>query len=121
MFVREFDSGARTAPRARARPAEPTRSWKETNLIAWMPLIRPTVPSLANTWGMLAGSRDHWPRDYERGRPGWPRATVELPHLPPAATVLDVGAGTGKLTRATEYRRRWETQVYWTRLMHHPN
>jgi SAM-dependent methyltransferase len=48
---------------------------------------------------MPAGSLDSWPEDYERGRPGWPRAVVELPRLPLAATVLELGAGTGKLTR----------------------
>lgn len=41
--------------------------------------------------------------DYERGRPGWPAAAVEIPaaalELPPGATVVDLGAGTGKLTR----------------------
>jgi SAM-dependent methyltransferase len=48
---------------------------------------------------MPAGSRDRWPEDYERGRPGWPPEIVELVGLPPTATVLDLGAGTGKLTR----------------------
>src|SRR5438067_5318568 len=48
---------------------------------------------------MPAGSLDRWPEDYERGRPGWPREAVDLPGLPPGATVLDLGAGTGKLTR----------------------
>jgi SAM-dependent methyltransferase len=48
---------------------------------------------------MPAGSLDRWPEDYERGRPGWPRGVVELSGLPPAAAVLDLGAGTGKLTR----------------------
>jgi SAM-dependent methyltransferase len=48
---------------------------------------------------MPAGSGDRWPEDYERGRPGWPREAVELAGLPRAATVLDLGAGTGKLTR----------------------
>jgi SAM-dependent methyltransferase len=48
---------------------------------------------------MPAGSLDRWPEDYERGRPAWPPEVVDLPGLPPAATVLDLGAGTGKLTR----------------------
>ena len=48
---------------------------------------------------MPAGSGDRWPDDYERGRPGWTRSAVEPPGLPTAATVLDLGAGTGKLTR----------------------
>lgn len=48
---------------------------------------------------MPAGSGDAWPDDYERGRPSWPREVVDLPALPPSATVLDLGAGTGKLTR----------------------
>lgn len=48
---------------------------------------------------MPAGSGDRWPQDYERGRPGYPPEAVEIPQLPRAATVLDLGAGTGKLTR----------------------
>ena len=48
---------------------------------------------------MPAGSGDSWPEDYERGRPGWPSDVVDLPALPRTATVLDLGAGTGKLTR----------------------
>src|SRR5262249_58266496 len=51
------------------------------------------------TWSMPPGSGDTFPEDYERGRPGWPREVVELLDLPPTATVLDLGAGTGKLTR----------------------
>jgi SAM-dependent methyltransferase len=54
---------------------------------------------LADTWSMPTGSGDRWPEDYERGRPGWPAEVVDLPRLPPTATVLDLGAGTGKLTR----------------------
>lgn len=48
---------------------------------------------------MPAGSLDRWPEDYERGRPGWPPAVVDLPGVPPTSAVLDLGAGTGKLTR----------------------
>jgi SAM-dependent methyltransferase len=48
---------------------------------------------------MPAGSGDRWPEDYERGRPGWPAEVVHVAGLPPNATVLDLGAGTGKLTR----------------------
>ena len=54
---------------------------------------------MATTWSMPAGSLDRWPEDYERGRPGWPPEVVDVPALPPTATVLDLGAGTGKLTR----------------------
>jgi SAM-dependent methyltransferase len=48
---------------------------------------------------MPSGSLDRWPDDYERGRPGWPPGVVELAGVPSTATVLDLGAGTGKLTR----------------------
>jgi SAM-dependent methyltransferase len=48
---------------------------------------------------MPAGSGDRWPEDYERGRPGWPADAIDVAELPGAATVLDLGAGTGKLTR----------------------
>jgi 16S rRNA A1518/A1519 N6-dimethyltransferase RsmA/KsgA/DIM1 with predicted DNA glycosylase/AP lyase activity len=48
---------------------------------------------------MPDGSGDRFPEDYERGRPSWPREAVELVDLPPRTTALDLGAGTGKLTR----------------------
>jgi ubiquinone/menaquinone biosynthesis C-methylase UbiE len=48
---------------------------------------------------VYTGSYDRWHDDYERGRPGWPPEALALPGLPSAATVLDLGAGTGKLTR----------------------
>ena len=48
---------------------------------------------------MRAGSVDRWPEDYERGRPGWPPEVVDVASLPPSASVLELGAGTGKLTR----------------------
>ena len=48
---------------------------------------------------MPAGSGDSWAEDYDRGRPGWPSEVVDLLAIPPTATVLDLGAGTGKLTR----------------------
>ena len=62
---------------------------------------RPPLQSraLADTWIMPAGSGDRWPADYERGRPGWPPEVVNLASVPSSATVLDLGAGTGKLTR----------------------
>jgi SAM-dependent methyltransferase len=49
-------------------------------------------------WAMPAGSGDRWSEDYERGRPGWPAGVVEIA-APSTRTVLDLGAGTGKLTR----------------------
>jgi SAM-dependent methyltransferase len=49
--------------------------------------------------GHAAGSGDRWPEDYERGRPSWPTESVRISGLPSTATVLDLGAGTGKLTR----------------------
>jgi SAM-dependent methyltransferase len=57
-----------------------------------------TVPWRPNV-AMPAGSGDRWPEDYERGRPGYPSEAVELAGLPRESTVLDLGAGTGKLTR----------------------
>lgn len=37
--------------------------------------------------------------DYERGRPGWPERVAGAAELPASAEVLDLAAGTGKLTR----------------------
>jgi len=37
--------------------------------------------------------------DYERGRPGWPERVADVAGLVPDADVLDLAAGTGKLTR----------------------
>ena len=42
--------------------------------------------------------------DYDRGRPGWPAEVAEVGGLPPDAHVLDLGAGTGKLTRVLARR-----------------
>jgi SAM-dependent methyltransferase len=40
-----------------------------------------------------------WYDDYERGRPGYPDRVVEVAGLAPSATVVDLAAGTGALTR----------------------
>jgi SAM-dependent methyltransferase len=48
---------------------------------------------------MPIGSGDSWPQDYERGRPGWPPAVAGLSDLSSDSIVVDLGAGTGKLTR----------------------
>jgi SAM-dependent methyltransferase len=48
---------------------------------------------------MPAGSGDRWPDYYERGRPAYPPQVVDVPGLTSTASVLDLAAGTGKLTR----------------------
>ncbi|WP_148043217.1 class I SAM-dependent methyltransferase [Flexivirga caeni] len=49
----------------------------------------------------------HWYKNYERGRPGYPNAVLDLVDLAPTAAVLDVAAGTGKFTQllAARFRR----------------
>jgi SAM-dependent methyltransferase len=42
---------------------------------------------------------NHWYEDYERGRPGYPPEAVNTTGVPSSSSVLDLGAGTGKLTR----------------------
>ena len=41
----------------------------------------------------------HWYEDYERGRPGYPDQVIDVAGLPSSAPVLELAAGTGKLTR----------------------
>jgi SAM-dependent methyltransferase len=48
---------------------------------------------------MPGGSGDRWPDDYERGRPGYPGDALDVANVPASSSVLDLGAGTGKLTR----------------------
>jgi SAM-dependent methyltransferase len=48
---------------------------------------------------MPAGSGERWAEDYERGRPGWPLEALEVAGLAASSVVVDLGAGTGKLTR----------------------
>jgi SAM-dependent methyltransferase len=40
-----------------------------------------------------------WHEDYERGRPGYPSSAVRVLGVPGSASILELGAGTGKLTR----------------------
>ena len=42
--------------------------------------------------------------EYERGRPDWPEAILDGVPVEPEAKVLDLGAGTGKLTRVLARR-----------------
>lgn len=42
--------------------------------------------------------------EYERGRPDWPEAILDAVPVAPASSVLDLGAGTGKLTRVLARR-----------------
>jgi SAM-dependent methyltransferase len=51
-----------------------------------------------------ARSFDRAALEYERARPGWPEEALELVPVPTTATVLDLGAGTGKLTRVLTRR-----------------
>jgi ubiquinone/menaquinone biosynthesis C-methylase UbiE len=50
------------------------------------------MSELARSFGRTAEA-------YERGRPGYAEAAIEALGLPPDAVVLDLAAGTGKLTR----------------------
>lgn len=52
----------------------------------------------------LARSFEREAEAYERGRPGYPAEALDLFELPSAATVLDLAAGTGKLTRVLARR-----------------
>ena len=40
-----------------------------------------------------------WHEDYERGRPSYAPEVVRVAGLPTSASVLELGSGTGKLTR----------------------
>ena len=48
---------------------------------------------------VYTGVSDQWHDDYERGRPGWPRAVLDVLGLASESAVVELGAGTGKLTR----------------------
>lgn len=54
----------------------------------------------------LGESFDRAAEEYESGRPGWPDAVLDVVPVPPDATVLDLAAGTGKLTRVLARRFR---------------
>jgi len=56
------------------------------------------------TWDLPAGSGARFADDYERGRPGWPDGVAVIPGLSPDAVVVDLAAGTGKLTRVLRKR-----------------
>jgi ubiquinone/menaquinone biosynthesis C-methylase UbiE len=65
--------------------------------------IRATVEGMADEVHTRAASFDATAADYERGRPGWPAAALDALAdrlgLDAGSTVLDLAAGTGKLTR----------------------
>ena len=56
------------------------------------------------TGTMRSRSFDRAAEEYERGRPGHPKALLDLVPVDRGATVLDLGAGTGKLTRVLAVR-----------------
>jgi len=56
------------------------------------------------TGTMRSRSFDRAAEEYERGRPGYPKALLDLVPVDRGATVLDLGAGTGKLTRVLAVR-----------------
>jgi ubiquinone/menaquinone biosynthesis C-methylase UbiE len=58
-----------------------------------MPMPIADRDTLARSFGQVADS-------YDRGRPGWPAAAIEWTLGPDPLDVLDLGAGTGKLTAA---------------------
>jgi SAM-dependent methyltransferase len=51
-------------------------------------------------------SFDDVAEEYERGRPAWPEAALDVVDVPARADVLDLAAGTGKLTRLLVRRFR---------------
>lgn len=53
-----------------------------------------------------AQSFDRAALEYERGRPGWPEGVLDVVPVDSSATVLDLAAGTGKLTRVLVERYR---------------
>ena len=52
----------------------------------------------------LSGSFGGAAEEYERGRPDWPAAVLDAVPVPAGADVVDLGAGTGKLTRVLARR-----------------
>jgi SAM-dependent methyltransferase len=54
-------------------------------------------PELARSFGSAVD-------DYVRGRPGWPDQAIGAPGIPREALVVDLAAGTGKLTEVLERR-----------------
>lgn len=85
-FVQEIGWNAPEAKRACARRAGDT-------------LGRMQAPQPLGFGNAEPGYLDRSAVDYDRGRPGWPVAAVEVAGLGSSATVVDVGAGTGKLTK----------------------
>ena len=56
------------------------------------------------TWDLPKGSGARWAADYDRGRPGWPDEVTAIPRLTPSSVVLDLAAGSGKLTEVLHKR-----------------
>src|SRR5436190_17601958 len=88
-------------PPGRGIPGEPRGSpWRCTAALPRCSGKRPDLSEQARSFHRAAA-------EYDRGRPGWPAGVLDLLPLGSDAAVLDLGAGTGKLTRvlAARYAR----------------
>src|ERR687892_299222 len=104
--------GSRRSPprRSSPRPRAPRRRWRTRCSCPLRPAerrevrLRPVAEPPSSVHESAARGFARAPEDYERGRPTYPPEALALLarilRLEPGRTVLDLAAGTGKLTRA---------------------